>query len=533
VVVALSWALTTSAWGQRVPRPAPRKKPAPTRPVRPKPAKPKPAKPKPDAGPAEPTPLEKPAELPGPKLEELPLEEPAAAPGEKPREPAPSGEPATPGADDPYGDIFDPSVFSGGPTTGGPTASAAAKPSEPLTIRWTHAGYFEARYRAFAGDSPLLDGKDRHLARLGMRAEIKGDIERRFRVHVLPNLSLDLLDESLFRAVLEEGYLEVSVGPFELRVGWDAPTWGSTSIFNPVDVLATRDYREGILDPTKIGQPMAALTTLVGKQALTLYYLSPFVPPIMPGLDSPFFPLPIPAMDAPPAGAIYGSTREEWAPQAAARLRTTLGPLDLNLSYFYGYSRFPFLSPMSPDVFFPLVHQAGIDGQLVLGSWVFSWGIQGTRHPADQFQLAQDRGFALPEQRAAGNLGIERTFQELIGKRNLTVLLELLIDSDSEWFREWLDRERPPDDALRFFQNHLAVGINFDTQNRVNSQLTLSGVVDLVGDGDVIASLEYSERWFKHLTFLIGGQYVRVKEGSKLTALEQLTGGYARLRLNY
>ena len=407
-------------------------------------------------------------------------------------------------------------------------AEADATASDDLAIAWSHSGYIESRGRAFLGATMLLDNKDRGLVTLGLRSSTSGVIEQRYRVRVLPVVVLDAINQELFRLSLEEGFVEASYDWLELRLGWDAPTWGANNLFSVVDVLATRDFTEGVLEQDKIGQPMLATRLLAGKQSLTLYYLSPFVPPTMPSVRSPFFPLPVlvtPGAGEPETTNVYGSRLDTWAPQAAARGTVVLGDVDLNLSYFYGYTRFPIVESGSPTIFFPLMHQAGFDGQWIWDPWIVSWEAIGTHYVAKG--VARELELAVPHNRLNATVGIERTFRR--DHTSFTPIVEVLVGSDSEWFTT----ERPPDDDVRFFRNHAALGMHIGVDNRVSSEISAYAITDLREPEDVISKIEYSERWFQRFTFILGGQYVAATTNSKIVALEQLTGWYGKLRLNF
>lgn len=404
-----------------------------------------------------------------------------------------------------------------------------------ISPEWSHTGRIEARHQGFLGDSPLLSGKERQLFTLGVRATIDGSLSRKLRVHVLPLIMVDVVNQRLFRTILEEGFLEASFERVELRVGWDALTWGSASTVNVIDIINSRDFTEGLLDSSKVGQPMIALRLLLGEHSLRLYYFSPFVEPVIPRVDSAFFPLPI-ALDGPgplagssrvEARTVYGAELEEWAPELAARLSLVLGSVDLSLAYFYGYNRFPLVDPRTIELFYPLIHQVSVDGQWLADPWLVKWEVASVWHqPTD---VSRREGVLLPGPRLTWVAGIERTFEGVLGGTTITPVLEVIGDSDSTWFTD----HRPPDDFSRIFQNHLTVALRWSLENRVSSEITISDILDLTNASDHILTVEYSERWFQHFTFSIGGRFVHAHAESKIIALEQLTGITTKLRLNY
>lgn len=435
-------------------------------------------------------------------------------------------------ADDPFATAFDTDFEAG---VGARSDAFAESPGFGLTPEWSHTGRIEARYQGFFSDSPLLEGKDRNLVTLGVRATIDGSLSRRVRIRVLPMVMADLLNQRLFRFVLEEGYLEAAFDAVEVRVGWDALTWGSASTINIVDIINSRDFSEGFFESTKIGQPMIALRFPFAEHSLRLYYFSPFVEPTIPRLDSAFFPLPIP-LDGPgplsgsgrvEATTVYGSDLEEWAPEAAARLSLVIDNVDLSFSYFYGYNRFPLVDPRTIELIYPLIHQVSVDGQWLADPWLLKWEVASVWH--QETDVTVEREILLPGHRVSWVAGIERTFEGFLGGTTFTPIVELVADSDSTWFTD----HRPPDDFSRIFQNHLTVAFRLSLENRVNSEITASDIIDLTHPEDHVITVEYSERWFQHFTFSLGGRIVNAHPQSKIIALEQLSGFFTRIRLNY
>lgn len=404
-----------------------------------------------------------------------------------------------------------------------------------LEDTWQHSGHFEARHYAFLHNTSLLNEKDKNLFTLGFRGAIDGSFGTAFRVRVLPVVMVDVVNQRLFRTAVEEAFVEASWDWLELRLGWDALTWGSASIINVIDIINPRDYTEGLLDSEKIGQPMLSAKWIFGDHFLRLYYFSPFVDPVIARLDSAFFPFPLP-LDKPipsvvdgqiQSDIILGSELEEWTPEVAARLSLTFGNVDLNTSYFYGYSRFPLINPRRLELFYPLLHQASVDGQLLATNLLLKWEIAYTHFVENN--RSKSYNIILPEDRISWAIGLEQTIEGFWNGTTITPVVELIGDSDSTWFTD----DRPPDDFTRLFQNHFAIALKWSLENQVNSEIKFLDLMDLSRPEEHILTLEYSQRLYRSFLIILGGRFVNAEKDSKTISLEQLTGVYSKLRINY
>jgi hypothetical protein len=406
---------------------------------------------------------------------------------------------------------------------------------------WQVRGWLGAKYFSFLSPD-LPDYKDRNFAKLGFRSTLSGRLGPDFRIRVLPLFEVNLMTNSIHRTTIEEGFLEYAAESVEFRLGWDSLSWGSATTVHVVDIINARDFTEGVMDAPKVGQPMFAARFLKDTHSLTLLYLTPFLPPQMPLIASPFSPFPRPpnAVEGERFGEkiMYGSKYEEWHPQAAARLSLILSSVDIHFAYFYGYARFPFVHLPTETTIFPLIQHASTDLQILIQgfslkteiAWVDYFETGRIRNPP----ISLDNGspaqaIPLPNSRWKWNIGVEKTFDTFVGDTQFTPLVEFIGDSDSKWFTD----DSPPDDITRFFENHLVYGFRWDFQNDYDSKLTFSDIIDLRNPADHLLTAEYEERWLQHFTFVIGGRLGLAEEGSKAAGNKELTGLYTSLRLSY
>lgn len=401
---------------------------------------------------------------------------------------------------------------------------------------WNVRGWVASKYFAFLHPD-LPEAKSRHFAKIGFRSTLTGKLGPNARLRVLPLFEADLLNQRIHRVIVEEGFLEYNFDVAEVRLGWDSLSWGSASTVHVVDVINARDFSEGVTDAPKVGQPMLSLRFLFGNHSLSLLYITPFLPPALPLSDTPFFPFEEGAVELNET-PVYASKLDEWHPQAAARLALAFSGFDLRASYFYGYARFPLLHATTGTQFYPLLHHASMDAQLLLGQTSIKAEVaflhhQSTdRHVSPPITLSNGRPAAsieVPGDRVNWVVGIEHTFDDFIGGSTFVPVVELIGDSDSPWFTD----HRPADDLTRFFQNHLVYGFNWSFDNRVGSEIQFADIMDLRFPGDHLFSLEYQERWFQHFTFVIGGRLGIAGDNHKMTAFRQLSGVFTELRINY
>ena len=401
---------------------------------------------------------------------------------------------------------------------------------------WNMRGWVGAKYFGFLHPD-LPDTKSRHFAKIGFRSTLTGKLGPNARLRVLPLFEADLLNQRIHRVIIEEGFLEYNFDVAEIRIGWDSLSWGSASAVHVVDVINARDFSEGVTDSPKVGQPMLSLKFLFGNHSLSFLYITPFLPPSLPLTDTPFSPFDEDAVatnDTP----VFASDFEEWHPQAAARLALAFSGVDLRASYFYGYARFPLLHPTTGTQFYPLMHHASVDTQLLFGQTsikaeaAFVHHQSTDRHTNPPITLANGRPAAsieVPGDRVNWVIGLEHTFDDFIGGSTFVPIVEFIGDSDSPWFTD----HRPADDITRFFQNHLVYGFNWSFDNRVGSEIQFADIMDLRFPGDHLFSLEYQERWFQHFTFVVGGRLGIAGDNHKMTAFRQLSGVFTELRINY
>ncbi len=115
----------------------------------------------------------------------------------------------------------------------------------------------------------------------GQRAAIFGAIEFRY----------DQADLTRNRVYLDEAYINLYLGALDLRVGKQRIAWGRADGFNPTDNLSAWDFSD-LLDTEdeKLGLVAVSATYYVGDWSLAAVLAPSFVPSVLPGQRSRWWP---------------------------------------------------------------------------------------------------------------------------------------------------------------------------------------------------------------------------------------------------
>ena len=165
---------------------------------------------------------------------------------------------------------------------------------------------------------------------------------------------------------------------------------------------------------------------------------------------------------------------EEFHPDAAVRLSHFVGELEFGLSHFFGTSREPVLTPGVDGLgrpvlkpFYPLIHQSGLDMQLITGEML--WKFEGIRRSGQgQTYWAWTGGF-------------EYTFVGFMGSR-----------MDMGVIGEWL-RDTRGKLATTPFDNDLMAGLRLAVNDMQSTDILIGGIID-PNTGARLASIEASRR---------------------------------------
>lgn len=167
----------------------------------------------------------------------------------------------------------------------------------------------------------------------------------------------------------QDSHYRTTIGDYSFLIGSDIVFWGKTDVFNPSDIINSKDYRAGLQHGQKRGMPMATITGDVGPGALTILMMPRFVPNRYPFRSSREN-LPLTVADS---RNLYDEDSCKNCLSAALRWEGYVGDTDIGLSYFDGTGREPSLAVGADMQMTPTYHkitQAGTDIQHIAGDWL-------------------------------------------------------------------------------------------------------------------------------------------------------------------
>ncbi|MBI3628543.1 MAG: hypothetical protein HY217_02980 [Candidatus Rokubacteria bacterium] len=154
----------------------------------------------------------------------------------------------------------------------------------------------------------------------------------------------DLVHEEATDGALREGYVDLALGPLDLRLGRQIIVWGRADRINPTDNLSPRDFTLLVPDDDdqRLGAAAVKATYHLGGLAISGLWLPEFIPNTIP-IRRPLPPATI-------RERMPDSTLGQWA----ARIEQTGEAVDWSVSYFDGFD-------LSPDAGLGLVTPSSVE----------------------------------------------------------------------------------------------------------------------------------------------------------------------------
>ncbi|MDD9943369.1 MAG: hypothetical protein OXU20_20180 [Myxococcales bacterium] len=330
--------------------------------------------------------------------------------------------------------------------------------------------------RVFArdrGQRPLDRTNTSMYAQLELFQQLDGG---RHRIEVIPFARVDQRDHDRSHADLRELSYKLLETDYELTVGVSRVFWGVTESKHLVNVINQVDLVENLDRERYLGQPMVRAALLSDIGTLELFAMSVFRRRTFPGPNGrPRLPLPL------ADEAEYQSNLGRFHPDVAARYSHFFGPLDLGVAYFYGTSRDPDLIPTEADrgpelvAHYPLIHQASLDAQLIVGGFLWKLEAFGRAQGRDRDSLFAVTG------------GFEYTLVGLFGSR-----ADLGLMAEYNW------DERDPFNA-GFLEDDLFVGFRLALNDAEDTELVAGTALDSER-GSVLVTAEADHRLSQALT---------------------------------
>ena len=383
-----------------------------------------------------------------------------------------------------------------------------------------YKGNLGINYWFFPKDAPKSD-MPQHVGTFDGQIDLNLKTGKYLEFRANPRGVVDFKDHNRRRFLPQDIYADFVTSRFELRAGYQIFSWKTVESVAHSDILNQTDPSLDFFDAPKIGEPALRSRIIFGEESphtVEFYYLPYFTPAKLPLAGNRFDfsgALPqttylgqtiSPAVIYDPDLNRYETPYNRWRPQGAVRYQKQLfGKVDTSLYYFNGYKRFPQLHPVAataivtplPGVTIPTqyaqaynpIHQGGVTWQGTIDALLVKGDVAYIQYVTDT--LAQDQK-TIVKPYAQYTVGFEYTFNSLfIDSQDLGVIVEALGDTDTGKNSTELDIFRP-------FQNHVFTGLRY-TFNNTGDRSLLAGTFTDYKKGDVIARIEYEERFFERV----------------------------------
>ncbi len=332
------------------------------------------------------------------------------------------------------------------------------------------SGYIALDGRAFVND-PLFPDQKRHNASFAFQPEYYHEWENGSSFIFVPFARIDSADSERNIFDIRELNILFLADQWELRVGIGKVFWGVSESQHLVDIINQTDLVDSTDGEEKLGQPMVHLSLPRDWGVMDLFVLPYFRERTFAGekgrLRGPL------VVDTSQTG--YESSAREHHLDLSFRYSHTLGNWDLGLSHFYGTDREPTLirgtDPVGDPVlipFYEIIHQTGLDLQLVAGRWLWKLESIYRSGQGDQDFLAFTGGF----------------------EYSLTNIFDSSIDLGL--ISEWLFDERGQE-ATTAFDNDIMLAARIGLNDAAGTEILMGLIQDIDSTGRLF-TLESSRR---------------------------------------
>lgn len=299
----------------------------------------------------------------------------------------------------------------------------------------------------------------------------------------------DLSDPNRNRVFVDEAYIDIEQGKFDLRAGKQLITWGRADAVNFTDNLNPIDFSDFLdTEDEKIGVWSTHLKYYPGRWTLESVVIPVFNASLLPQANSPWLALD-PTVEVFP-GTFLNATYQfneavqppkDWrGAQYAFKAGSYIGSWDFSFSYYNGYNDVPrFLqqaAAISPDTVLisltPGYHPWEV------------WGFDFSTTKAG-FGLRGEAAYFLPQEISAVDfpvdepffqyaVGLDRNFANTVGSNNLFVIVQ--------WMHEFRkgDVRYPADDLNHIFQESLLARMELELG--YVGTLSMQGVYNFYGE---------------------------------------------------
>lgn len=274
-----------------------------------------------------------------------------------------------------------------------------------------------------------------------LQLEVRHVASPNAEVFAAVELRVDQADRARDRTFLDEAYVDLFFGDFDIRVGKQIYAWGRADGINPTDNLTVWDYSDVLdTDDEQIGQVSIRTDYYFGPWTLEGVLVPSFTPSVLPRGDSRWFPpLPGGAPDpALPGGARTITFADPLLPdeglesfQYALKLTGSGGGWDYSVSWFDGFNDLPALRVIgpvsSPSAAAGMIVEQSYHRRRTIGAdFATAIGKLGAHGEAAYYITEDWRGLdpAIDDPYLQFVLGGDYTIRDLLPDKDLFLLLE-------------------------------------------------------------------------------------------------------------
>jgi hypothetical protein len=378
-------------------------------------------------------------------------------------------------------------------------ASAVAQVQPSGFVEYDNLTYIGSR------KEERVNGRNQGILQLDLRhqaapaAEVFGSLEVR----------TDQADRARDRVFLDEAYINLYIGAFDVRLGKQIYAWGRADVFNPTDNLSSWDYSDILdIEDEKIGVLSARVEYYLGNWTVEGVLVPSFAPSVLPDTNSRWFPdLPdsLPNAGYAGQGDAYLNASHTYgeavlpddgigSTQYAVRVSGSVRGWDFSLSWFDGYNDLPAVhrailidsTLTDAEVF---IRQEYHRRQVIGADFATSFGRIGVRGEAAYYLTEDWNGVdpAVDDPYLQYAIGLDYTLKNVFADKDISLLLE------------WIQEVHVPDrgttytitDLTHVFRKSLFGKADFDVGEF--AKLTFEGVWNTyAGDWWVRPGLDWS-----------------------------------------
>lgn len=284
--------------------------------------------------------------------------------------------------------------------------------------------------------------------------------------------------ERRIRVIPEQAYLDLYLGPIDIRAGFQIFAWGVAELYNPTDRLNPLDFTD-ILEAEKEGSLALKIITSFSNWSFEAIWIPLPEDSLLPSSSGRFFlPTRIVTALGPNINVTSFSLKPRRSlknPQFAGRVRGIVGRFDLAFSYFYGFVTVPNVEvvagpldpitnavPVTVTQVFPREHVIGVN----LATTIDRLALHLESAVTIPKETGRDIGSA-DELRWNYVIGGQYTFDDLLGDDDLEFFLD---------FTQELHAGRQAFNLTRPFQLSLLTRVRYIFSEEL--ALSVEGAID-------------------------------------------------------